>query len=335
MWLGEIDVTDDEAFRGFWEACKEADADGRPYAAFWSLQEATVSFGAGNDVREQHALAAVVDGTVVGGCQVSLPLHDNTHMAFLEPGVRPAYRGRGIGTALLEAGLALAEERGRTTTLIEVNLPMAGDGPGETTGSRLLERHGFTTASLELHRVLELPRPEGQLAELSASIEAHHAGYRLVAWGSRVPDEHLAGFCRLQEAFNTEAPLGEIDLEPEKWDEARVRAAEARLARQGRHERRVAAIDADGELVALTEMMTTDQQPETAWQGGTLVLKQARGHRLGLATKLANLAQFTRDFPAARLVHSWNAEENDHMVAINEQLGFTPVEYLAEMQRKS
>jgi hypothetical protein len=34
------------------------------------------------------------------------------------------------------------------------------------------------------------------------------------------------------------------------------------------------------------------------------------------------------------MVHSWNAEENGPMVAINDALGFRPVEYVAEMQRK-
>jgi hypothetical protein len=33
-------------------------------------------------------------------------------------------------------------------------------------------------------------------------------------------------------------------------------------------------------------------------------------------------------------VHTWNAEVNTHMVAVNDALGFRPVEYLAEFQRR-
>jgi len=54
--------------------------------------------------------------------------------------------------------------------------------------------------------------------------------------------------------------------------------------------------------------------------------------QLGLATKIANLRAFSVDFPTVGRVHSWNAEENAQMVAINDALGFAPVEYGAEMQ---
>ena len=87
-------------------------------------------------------------------------------------------------------------------------------------------------------------------------------------------------------------------------------------------------------MVALTEMMATDHQPEVGLQSGTLVLKEHRGHRLGLAVKVANLRGYQADFPRVRVVHSWNAEANGPMVAINDKLGFRPVEYLVEMQRK-
>jgi hypothetical protein len=50
--------------------------------------------------------------------------------------------------------------------------------------------------------------------------------------------------------------------------------------------------------------------------------------------KVANLRAFQAEFDSVRMIHSWNAEENGPMVAINDRLGFRPVEYLSEMQRK-
>jgi GNAT superfamily N-acetyltransferase len=254
---------------------------------------------------------------------------------MMTPIVRPAHRRRGVGTALLEAGLDLARAHGRTTVIIEVHRPFAeSGGPGDAPGAALLRKHGFGDASLDLHRVLDLPLSAETLDTLASEAAPHHGGYTFVPIDASVPDELMAGYCRLQEAFNSEAPLGDLDLEPEVWDAERVRGAEERFRLAGRHQRGTAVLAPDGQMVALTEMMTTDHQPDMAWQGGTLVLPEHRGHRLGLACKVTNLRRFQAEFPELRLVHSWNAEENGPMVAINDRLGFRPVEYLVEMQLK-
>jgi GNAT superfamily N-acetyltransferase len=334
MRVAEIDVHDDDIVQQWWAAAKAGDGHERPYAAFWSLQAATVALRAENNAMEQHPLAAIEGDEVLGTNQVMLPRLDNTHVALMTPITRPEYRRRGVGTALLEAGLDLAQAHGRSTVIIEVHRPITESGPGEAAGSRLLAKHGFSTASLDLHRILDVPVPAAVIDALEAETKPHCQDYRIVPVGSRVPDELMEGYCALQAAFNTEAPLGDLDLEPEIWDEQRVREAEDRFARQGRHERGMAALAPDGTMAALTEMMTTSHQPALAWQGGTLVLKEHRGHRLGLATKVANLRAFQSEFPEARMVHSWNAEDNGPMVTINDRLGFRPVEYLSEMQRK-
>jgi len=112
--------------------------------------------------------------------------------------------------------------------------------------------------------------------------------------GRRRTDEHLKGYCLLQEAFNDEAPSGDLDIEAEVWDEERVRNGEERARVQGRRQSVTAALAPDGSMVALTEMMTTEEIPERASQGGTLVIPGHRGHRLGPATKVQNLSP---DFP--------------------------------------
>jgi hypothetical protein len=218
--------------------------------------------------------------------------------------------------------------------ITEVNRPMTESGPGDCAGYSMLARHGFSDASVDLHRVLDLPVAADRLDLLEAEAERHREGYQIVEFAETVPDELMTGYCHLQEAFNSEAPLGDLDIEPEVWDAARVREKEDLFRRSGRRERAVAALAPDGSMVALTEMTTTDHQPDVGWQGGTLVLREHRGHRLGLAVKIANLRAFQAEFPQVRAVHSWNAEENSPMVAINDKIGFRPVEYLVEMQLK-
>lgn len=53
-----------------------------------------------------------------------------------------------------------------------------------------------------------------------------------------------------------------------------------------------------------------------------------------LALKAANLELLVREEPAVETVVTYNAQVNDHMVAINDRLGFCPVERLGEFERR-
>ncbi len=269
-------------------------------------------------------------GEVLGTSQIVLPVLDNTHLAYVEPLVRPAYRRRGVGSTLLDATVELVRDAGRTTMIAEVNLPLIG--PSEALG--FMTKRGFETGLLDIHRMLELPLDGRTLSGLAAAVAPHHSDYRIVLFGDVLPEEFMDGYCALNTAFNAEAPMGTLDVLPEAWDSDRVRKAEARRRAQGRHTCSAVAVAADGSLAGLTEMVISDQQPEIGWQSGTLVLKEHRGHRLGMALKVANLRSYQERFPTVETVHSWNAEDNGAMVAINDRLGFRPVERLSEMQRK-
>jgi GNAT superfamily N-acetyltransferase len=332
--IAEIDVHDDAQVEALWSTAKEGEEFERPYAVYWSLPAALIAYRTPSTSFERHPFAAIEGGQVIGANQVMLPQRDNTHIAYMGPIVKPSHRGRGVATALLDHGLEYVRSRGRNTVIIEVNQPMTDSGPGESAAHALLAKHGFSDASVELHRVLDLPVNADRLDELDAESAQRRDGYRIVQIAGTVPDELMAGYCHLQEAFNSEVPLGGLDIEPEVWDAARVREREDLLRRSGRFERAAAALAPDGTMVALTEMVTTEHQPEVGWQSGTLVLREHRGHRLGMAVKVANLRSYQAEFPQVRTVHSWNAEENGPMVAINDRLGFRPVEYLVEMQLK-
>lgn len=333
MQVREIDIHDDDLVRRWWDVGRIGDEYGRSHSVYWSLAAATGSLRSPGSA-DHHPLACWDGDEIVGMSEVVLPVLDNRHVAYVDTIVLPGRRREGIGTALLEAALAVAHEAGRTTFIIEVFLPYGRSGEETSPGSHFLTRHGFSAASKEVHRVLELPADPQVLEVLERDAIGHASGYQIVGFDDRVPDEYMDGYCALQIAFNDEAPTGDLDIEAEYWDEDRVRKSEERLERQGRQQRRTIALDPSGRVVALTEMFASHHQPESGFQGGTLVLPGHRGRRLGMATKLANLRRYAADFPGVRQVHSWNAEINGPMVAINEAIGFRPVEYLVEMQRR-
>lgn len=330
MGIREIDRYDEPLLRSWWEVADRADAVDRPWRAFFSWPSARETITAGDEARDRVLLASFDGPELTGAAEVVLPLLDNTHHGYVSIWVDPSRWRRGIGTALLAATDRILGERDRTTMVVEAPTPVEGpDSPAVA----FLGRHGFEVAITDEHRVLDLPGTEDRWPVLASESAAHHAGYRLLTWFDAVPPEHVEGYCRLQEAFNELAPSGDLELEPEKWDAGRVHAKEERFKRIGRHETMSVALAADGTLAALTELMISEHAPERALQGGTLVLDGHRGHRLGLAVKVANQQAVRVRFPQCRLVHTWNADVNEQMNAINDRLGFETFELLHEMQR--
>jgi hypothetical protein len=55
------------------------------------------------------------------------------------------------------------------------------------------------------------------------------------------------------------------------------------------------------------------------------VAREHRGRGLGFAIKVTNLAAVTAAYPAIRTISTWNAADNEHMIAVNDALGFEVV----------
>ena len=63
------------------------------------------------------------------------------------------------------------------------------------------------------------------------------------------------------------------------------------------------------------------------------MLAPHRGHRLGMRMKLANLVALDDADPTRERIYTWNADENEHMLAINVALGFRPFALESTWQR--
>ena len=128
--------------------------------------------------------------------------------------------------------------------------------------------------------------------------------------------------------MTTDAPHGDLPVEEERWDGERIREYEASHVARGRTVLSAGAVR-DGRLVGFTELQVLLAQPERAHQGGTLVLPEHRGNRLGALMKAAVLRELTAGFPSVRRVSTYNSDTNTPMVAVNEALGFRPAGQLS------
>lgn len=331
MRIAETDRYDEALTHRFWEVGRSADEQGRPWSSYWSWPAARAAFTAADAPEEKLLLAAFDAATIVGAAELSLPRLDNTHLAMLEVYVDPPHQRRGVGTALAEAALAAAGERGRRVVTTEVATPL--DGP-ESPGLRLARRLGFGTEVVDDMKVADLVETERLWEPILAETEAAARGYRLRSWWQHCPDDLVDGVCALLEAFVAESPSGELDVEPEHWDRTRLREKEERFARAGRRETTTVAIAPDGAVVALTEAMASEHAPDRAFQGATIVAPAHRGHRLGLRVKVTNHRRLREAFPACRTILTGNADVNAAMNAVNDRLCFRPVERVHEMQRR-
>ncbi len=323
-------VREDEAqVRAFWEVGLAAVAE-RPYNNHLAWSAARTYLRTPSDDASHAHLVAWNGDTAVGVGSLAAPLLENTDRAWPHVAVRPEARRRGLGSRLLGELDALAHDLGRALSCAEVYAPIDGASPG----LGFAEHHGFSVVLSDEVKAVDLPETAERWDGLAAEVAPRHTAYTLETWWSPVPEKRLDGYCRLNEAFNSEAPSNDADLEDEVWSHERVRAREARAARAGRHDLVTVALDAAGEVVAMTELLINETVPHRAFQGGTLVLPAHRGHGLGLALKVANHRELLARWPTVRWMVTSTADVNASMNRINERLGYRPVERMLEMQRR-
>ncbi|MFC4146525.1 GNAT family N-acetyltransferase [Micromonospora mangrovi] len=277
---------------------------------------------------------ARLDGVPAGYLRLDLPQLDNTENATAELVVHPGLRRRGVGRALHEHGLRVLREDGRKRVAWMTVSALPGGSARSEAGDAFSAATGARPVLAEVRRRLDVDRLDAAaLDALAAEARRHAAGYRTVRWQGDTPEEYAADVAYLDGRLMTDAPLGDLEWEPEQVDVARLRGTERALDARGRRRYHHAVRhEESGRLVAWTMIDLGPSADWHAYQQITLVDPPHRGHRLGLFAKIENL-RYVRDHePALRAIDTWNAAENRHMVAINEQLGFRPVDTWTDWQ---
>jgi hypothetical protein len=201
-----------------------------------------------------------------------------------------------------------------------------GDLPADDPGVRFLTGHGYRLEQIERCSFLDLPADSSTLDQIfSRAVAVAGPGYRLVTWAGPTPDERIDDLILLRTRMSTDAPMAGLDMDEEPWTKERV-VNNDETATAGGRTVFTAAVEhvPTGQLVGFSDLTFSEDKTRPASQQDTLVLAEHRGRHLGTLLKIANIRALDELDAAPPLIFTFNAEENRHMLDVNEAVGFYP-----------
>jgi GNAT superfamily N-acetyltransferase len=287
---------------------------------------------------------------MVGRGVVGIELDEGAKSSWCSIGVVADRRGEGIGTLLLRHAEELSIAEGRPvvrsytqhsveSVTIAAELLSAATGgpviPADDSGVRFFLEHGYVLAQTErTNRCLVDEIADDLPALVEDGSRRAGADYELRFWFGETPEDLLESIAAAHEHMALDVPAGSLLVDAERWTPERVQSRERVLIDGGDRPLSVAAVErSTGQVAGYSEIMLADGKT-TGEQYDTLVLSGHRGHGLGLWMKAANLQRLRELAPERTAIYTWNADENDHMLAINDRLRFRVVGYTADWQRE-
>jgi GNAT superfamily N-acetyltransferase len=266
-------------------------------------------------------------GTATGTALYWVSEWDNQDFAWVDLVVHPDHRRRGIGRQLFEAMVDRAREEGRTK--------IGTDGWESESTRAFADAMGMALGSQAINRRQYLADMDRDvLAKLHDEAVTAAEGYELLRVVGAVPDDLIDAVVEMTAAIN-DAPTDDLEIEDEVFTAERVRGYEqATTAKGQRIYHLIARHKETGELAGHTVVAVENERPTIGHQHDTSVVRAHRGHRLGLLLKTEMLRWLTEAEPQLASIDTWNTETNDHMISVNEQLGYTILGRGLEFQRR-
>lgn len=272
--------------------------------------------GRPNMVRMREWIARSATGELVARASVArFEADTNKHFREANIEVAPAHRRQGIAKQLLKRIVAGAE--GGDDVVIEFYT-----NDRVPSGAAFLERIG-AKRTLEMHvNELALERVDRAMTREWAAIDP--PGYRLEWISEDVPESLIANLIVAYDAMNA-APRGTSTMEDWNTTPEMIREFDRSRRAAGLERTVLLAIEAStGETAGYSELAYDPKTQHVIQQRGTAVIPAHRGKGIGKWIKASLLERAIRDWPAARVVRTGNADVNAPMLAINSRLGFRP-----------
>jgi GNAT superfamily N-acetyltransferase len=312
----QVGSPEDLAFEGVVAVCQAIDLELDPGDPPTPRGELAGRWFAPAPDRRMHVWLATIDGTAVGAAVSDQELDGvNDAVAELDAMTDPAWRRRGVATALVHAALPVLAADGVRSLL--------GWTPTEA-GAAFCAALGMTHRSDERCSRLRVADVDARQQQRWIDEGADFAaGYRLEGWVGVVGDDWIEPLAQAFRAM-VDAPLDDIDWQPQAVTPARVRERELSWDRMGYDTVTSLALAPDGTGAGASQILVSRLRPPIGVQADTGVVAQHRGHRLGRWLKAANLRRALEHQPALDVLETYNAESNPYMLAINVDMGYRP-----------
>ena len=288
----------------------------------------------------KQLFAARVNGRIVARAVFETRPSAKSDMAWVDVQVHPQFRHRGIGTALADHLERLAAKQQRPKIVV-YSVSRAAEGhklesptgfgsvPAANSEVRFLLGRGYRLEQVARASRLALPVSPATIdRHFDESADRAGADYRIHQWSGRTPDRWLDDMALLFTRMSTDAPSAGLE-EPEGiWARQRLIDYEDR-AETGPKTYVVSVVEhlPSARLAGMTELGVPAEPDRPVFQNDTIVLKQHRGHRLGMLLRVANIRNLQSTAPGHPSIITFNAEENRHMLDVNEAVGFVSVGY--------
>jgi GNAT superfamily N-acetyltransferase len=315
MDIAELSADDAPAVAGVTEVMNAVAAADSPWEHPRTVAQTRGSLLYGWDLEPARHFVGLLDGRFVALGLVETSEWDNHDLAWLDVLVHPDVRCRGIGNQMYDHVLEVAKSMGRT----KFGADAWDGGPG----TAFAVARGFEARSRAIKRRQHLAEvPLDKIEAMYAAASAAASDYELIRLAGRTPDELMPAVAEMSAAIN-DAPLDDLEIEDEVFPPERVRNYETATESRGQRMYRLLARHRDtGTLAGHTVVAVETERPEIGHQHDTTVVREHRGHRLGLALKTGLNLWLAEVEPQLQTIDTWNAESNDHMIGVNEELGY-------------
>ncbi len=280
--------------------------------------------------RSYHLVAEIesLEGArmIAGLAELALPLSENTDTQEVELVVYPAWRGKGIGTMLMDALREVMKSEGRPKAFgYALTHADSTQEEEELPASRIATGLGLSKTATEFVSTVSLPLDRDLVEDLHVEVEASLGKYRIITWEGDVPEEHMDQWCVLLNQMSADVPSEKSELETPEYDEERVRAIEARSAARGYRRLTAVALAPNGSFAGTSYVMFREDGSRLGEQAITVVMPEHRGHNLGLALKLMTHRLLTETESKVDVIRTYTNHTNTHINAVNERLGYRTV----------